>query len=106
MRNSKQALVGIAALTLVAEALALRRAHIPVRIVPLFADPVNKQYFAAIFGQGAFVDPSAFTTTAGRKTRPVAAATPWALVALGVVLVLLLAGNERYTTRLDLGIAA
>ena len=90
---------------LLAEALRLRKAHIPVRIVPLFADPINKQYFAAIFGQSAFVDPSAFTTRAGRRTQPVAAATPWPLLALGVVLVLLLAGNERLNTRLDLGVA-
>ena len=45
-------------------------------------------------------------TRAGRRTQPVAAATPWALIALGVVLVLLLAGNERFNTRLDLGVAA
>ncbi|HKI91876.1 MAG TPA: vWA domain-containing protein, partial [Gaiellaceae bacterium] len=91
---------------LIAEALRLRQAHIPVRIVPLFPDPVNRRYFAAIFGQGAFVDPSAFSTRAGRKTQPVAATTPWALLGLGLVLVLLLAGNERFNTRLDLRAAA
>ena len=90
---------------LLAEALQLRKEHIPVRIVPLFPDPVNRRYFAAIFGQDAFVDPSAFTSRSGHKTQPVAATTPWALLALGVVLVLLLAGNERFNTRLDLGVA-
>ena len=91
---------------LLAEALQLRKEHIPVRIVPLFPDPVNRRYFAAIFGQDAFVDPSAFTSRSGHRTQPVAAVTPWALLALGVVLVLLLAGNERFNTRLDLGVAA
>lgn len=94
------------AAALLAEARQLRKAHIPVRIVPLFADPANARYLAAIFGDNAFVDPSAFRTGAGRETQPVAAPTPWALVALGVVLVLLLAGNERYNARLDLGVAA
>lgn len=83
------------------EALALRRAHIPVRIVPLFADPANVRTFAALFGADAFVQPKVFIHSAGRSTSPVAAASPWALLALGAVLVLLLAANERLNTRLE-----
>ena len=86
--------------TLLAAALRLKRAHVPVRIVPLFADPANKQLFAAIFGQNAFVKPSVFTHTAHRREQSIAAASPWALIALGVVLVFLLAGNERWNGRL------
>jgi hypothetical protein len=91
---------------LVAEALALRRAHIPVRIVPLFASPDNVRIFATLFGDNAFVDPQAFTHRAGRTVQPIAAAAPWGLLALGLLLVLLLAGNERLNARLRLGAAA
>jgi hypothetical protein len=91
---------------LVSEALALRRAHIPVRIVPLFADPTNKRLFATLFGSGAFVDPSAFRHTAKQRQEAIAASAPWALLALGLLLVLLLAGNERLNGRLAIGARA
>src|SRR5690348_18174552 len=35
-----------------AEALLLHREHVPVRIVPLFAESSNKSYFAALFEIG------------------------------------------------------
>ena len=91
---------------LVAEALALKRAHIPVRIVPLFADPGNRRLFAALFGNGAFVDPSVFTHRAGRTVQTVAAASAWSLLGLAALLVALLAANERLNTRLELEAAA
>ena len=87
---------------LVAEALALRHAHIPVRIVPLFADPGNRQIFASLFGEDAFVDPSAFTHRAGHRVQNVAAAPAWAFLGLAALVVLLLAANERLNARLDL----
>ncbi len=90
---------------LVAEALALRHAHIPVRIVPLFAAPDNVRTFAALFGDNAFVQPQAFTHRAGHRAQPIAAAAPWGLLALGLALVLLLAGNERLNARLRIGTA-
>jgi hypothetical protein len=86
-----------------AEALRLRKAHIAVRIVPLFANPQNLDYFAAVFGDNAFVDPSVFTHTAKRQAQAVAATEPWALLALGLLLVVLLAGNERWNGRLSMG---
>lgn len=82
------------------EALRLHREGIPVRIVPLFAQESNKRYFAALFGPNAFVNPSAFRHDAHEHVQPIAAAAPWALIGLGVLLVLLLAGNERWNTRL------
>jgi hypothetical protein len=91
---------------LAAESLRLRRDHIAVRIVPLFADPANLRYFAAIFGDNVFVDPSVFTHTAKHRAQSIAAAQPWALLALGVVLVLLLVGNERWNGRLTIGTPA
>jgi hypothetical protein len=84
------------------EALRLRTAHIPVRIVPLFAAAVDVHFFAALFGQNAFVDPSVFTHTAKRHAASVAAPAPWALLLLGGLLVVLLAGNERWNGRLEI----
>jgi hypothetical protein len=83
-----------------AEALRLHREHVPVRIVPLFAESSNESYFAALFGADSFVDPSAFRHGAHKHVQPVTAVAPWALLGLGVILVLLLAGNERWNTRL------
>jgi hypothetical protein len=91
---------------LAAETLRLRRDHIAVRIVPLFANAQNLRYFAAYFGDHAFVDPSVFTHTAKRRAQAIAAAEPWTLLALGALLVLLLAGNERWNGRLRLGVTA
>jgi hypothetical protein len=88
---------------LTAEALRLRHEHIAVRIVPLFANRTNRAYFAAVFGDDVFVDPSVFTHTAKRHAQSIAAAQPWALLALGVLLVLFLTGNERWNGRLAIG---
>ncbi len=88
-----------------AEVVRLRQAHIPVRIVPLFADAVRLRYFATVFGANTFVDPSVFTHTAKRHEQSIAAAQPWALLLLGLTLVLLLAGNERWNSRLAIGAA-
>jgi hypothetical protein len=82
------------------EALKLRTEHIPVRIVPLFAQPRDKRLFAALCGDNSFVDPSVFTHTAKRHAAPIAAAQPWMLILLGCLLVVLLAGNERFNGRL------
>ena len=82
------------------EALLLRAKHIPVRIVPLFASGTSIHLFGTLFGSNAFVDPSVFTHTAKRHAQAVRAPSPWTLVLLGVALVVLLAGNERWNGRL------
>jgi len=83
------------------EAVRLRQQHIPLRIVPLFAAPHDKRLFGALFGDNSFVDPKVFTHTATRHTASIAAPAPWGLIGLGVVLVFLLAANERWNTRLE-----
>jgi len=83
------------------EALQLRQQHVPVRIVPLFASQHDKRLFRALFGDRSFVDPKVFTHTATRHTEAIAAPAPWALLGLGLLLVLLLAANERLNTRLE-----
>ena len=91
---------------LLAESLALKKAHIPVRIVPLFADPTNVDIFAGLFGANAFVDPSVFTHKSGHEAQSVAADSAWALLGLGLLLVVLLALNERVNARLEIGAVA
>ena len=86
--------------SLVAVATALRQAHVPVRIVPINAAPSDVQIFGGLFGQNAFVKPSAFIKTSKRRVEPISAASPWGLLAVGLVLVGLLAANERFNTRL------
>jgi hypothetical protein len=88
------------------EALRLRAKHIPVRIVPLFAAAVDIRLFRALFGQHALVDPSVFTHTAKRHAESIAAPAPWALLLLGALLLVLLAGNERWNGRLQVERAA
>jgi hypothetical protein len=85
---------------LVAEANVLRHANVPVRIVPINAMPQNVEIFTNLFGRGAFVNPQAFKKTSKQKVQPIVAASPWALLAVGLVLVGLLAANERFNSRL------
>jgi hypothetical protein len=85
---------------LVAEALALRKAHVPIRIVPLNAAPQNVQLFAQLFGKGAFVSVHAFKHQGKRQVLPVAVSSPWTLLAVGLVFIGLLAANERFNSRL------
>ena len=84
---------------LIAEATALNRAQIPLRIVPVNASPQNVQLFVRLFGRGAFVGPQAFRRTSKQRVEPIAASSPWALLAVGLVLVGLLAANERLNSR-------
>jgi len=79
----------------------LRQQHIPLRIVPLFAAPHDKRLFGALFGDNSFVDPKVFTHTATRHSASIAAPAPWGLIGLGLILVFLLAANERWNARLE-----
>jgi hypothetical protein len=85
---------------LVAEAAALNKAHIPIRILPLNATPQDIRVFANLFGPNVFVGPQAFKKTGKQQVEPISAASPWALLAVGLVLVGLLAANERLNSRL------
>jgi hypothetical protein len=86
---------------LVAEATALREAHIPVRIIPVNAAPQDVRLFAGLFGRSSFVGPEAFKRTSKRRVEPITAGSPWGLLAVGAVLVGLLAANERLNSRFD-----
>ena len=71
----------------------------PVRIVPLFPESSNKVLRRALRAErvrravGVQAQRAQACAAGGREQ-------PWALLSLGVVLVLLLAGNERWNARL------
>ena len=83
------------------EAVALKQAHITLRLVPLISDPRDTAQIAALFGQRAFVDPRGFRHRATSHSQAIAAPVPWTLLGLGVLLVVLLALNERFNGRLE-----
>jgi hypothetical protein len=85
---------------LVAAAFALKKAHVPVLIIPVGAAPDNLRIFSSLFGSDSFVSPSAFSSTATRQLQPLAITWPWALIAIGLAIVALLAVNELFNTRL------
>ncbi|HEX5175072.1 MAG TPA: vWA domain-containing protein [Gaiellaceae bacterium] len=85
---------------LVSEALALRKAHVPIRIVPLNASPQNVALFSQLFGSGVFVSVHAFRHQGKHRVLPVAAGSPWALLTVGLLFIGLLAANERLNARL------
>jgi hypothetical protein len=85
---------------LVDAAFALKKAHVPVRILPVGAAPDSLRIFTQLFGASSFIPPTAFRTTSTREVQPVAATWPWALLAVGVALIALLAANELFNTRL------
>lgn len=85
--------------SLTAEALALHKAHVPVRIVSLNASPTNVALFARLFGDNSFIATQAFRTVSRHRVLPILGSSPWALIAVGLVLVGLLAANERYNSR-------
>ena len=86
--------------SLVAAAFKLKKAHIPVRIVAVGAAPDSLRIFTSLFGSDAFISPSAFKSTSTSHIQPIATAWPWALLAVGVALIALLAANELFNTRL------
>jgi hypothetical protein len=83
-----------------AVAQELHTANFPVRIVPVGAAPDNVTIFKSLFGQNSFISPTAFRSSTKHEVEPVTASWPWALIAVGLVVVGLLAANELFNTRL------
>jgi hypothetical protein len=80
------------------------RAGIRLRIVALRPTVENRGFFAGRVGQGAFVERAAFADgLTGRTGRPLAGATPWALIGLVSLLAAALAANELLCGRLEWG---
>ena len=85
---------------LVSVAQTLQQANVPIRIVPVNASPQNVEIFSHLFGAGVFVGTSAFRKASKQRVEPIVAPSPWALIAVGLVFVGLLAANERLNARL------
>jgi hypothetical protein len=85
---------------LINTAHTLRRDGVLLRIVPINASPQNVQLFLQLFGPGSIVSPTVFRSPSTGRVQPITAGSPWALLAVGLLLVGLLAANERFNSRL------
>jgi hypothetical protein len=83
---------------------ALRRAHVGIRIVPLFPRPENTALWESLVGRDAIVAsptlPDSPLAAAKKEAQPFQPGLPAALLAFSALLVLALAANERWCGRL------
>jgi hypothetical protein len=82
--------------------LALRQGRIPLRVVPLLANPQDRQLFATVAGRNSIEDISALRPASGSPRAQTRAGLPWTLLATAGVLIGLLALNELLLARLPL----
>jgi hypothetical protein len=81
----------------------LRSEHVVVRAVPLISSDNAKQLFLSVLGHGYLLPaPSAVATESSSVRRTLVGGIPVALIVLGGLLLLGLAANERWCTRLAL----
>jgi hypothetical protein len=82
--------------------LAMRRDGFELRVVPVGALPRHRAFFETLLGREAFLaeeDPGAPVATA--PERRLGGALPWSFLAVGALVVALLAVNERLLARLE-----
>jgi len=85
-----------------AELAAYRQQHVRLRVVPLFPSDDDRQYFRQALGPGAFVTYAELIRNAqATEKRSLESSFPLPLVALGVLLIALLAANELLCARLE-----
>jgi hypothetical protein len=78
----------------------LQNDGVDVRVVPLFAQPQNRAFFAQLVGQDAFVAESSLVRPIESDELGLGGTMPWLFLAFGAVLVAALAANERWCGRL------
>jgi hypothetical protein len=84
------------------EVIRYRRAGIDLRLVPLFPGPDDRELFSRLVGEDAFVyNDELLRNTKLEERRSVVGAFPAALVAVGALLLVLLALNEHVNGRLS-----
>jgi hypothetical protein len=80
----------------------LRTERIPIRVVPLFPTPDDRQYFAELVGEENMVTPSRLAALTKRQTEGrLEGRNPKTLAFLAGLLVLTLTANEWWCRRLD-----
>ena len=78
----------------------LQNDGVEVRIVPLFAQPQNRSFFAELVGPDAFVAESSLVRPIEADELGLGGRTPWLYLFLGTLLVVALVANERWCGRL------
>jgi hypothetical protein len=78
----------------------LQNSGVDVRVVPLFAQPQNRRFFAELVGPESFVAETSLVQPIESDELGLGGRIPWLYLALGVALVALLAANERLNGRL------
>ena len=87
---------------LAVEVARLREQGMTIRIVPLSPTPEKRALVERLTGPSALLrDPGEAGDVRAPEERSLRGAAPWAFVLVGAVLVLLLAGNERSLSRLE-----
>lgn len=70
-----------------------------VRVVPLFPQPQNREFFSRLVGPEAMVPEASLAAPIEADELGLGGTTPWLFLALGVALVAALAANERWCGR-------
>jgi hypothetical protein len=78
----------------------LQNDGVEVRVVPLFAQPQNRAFFAELVGRESFVAETNLVRPIESDELGLGGDVPWLYLILGVALVGLLAANERWCGRL------
>jgi hypothetical protein len=78
----------------------LQNDGVDLRVVPLFAQPQNRAFFAQLVGRDAFVAESSLVRPIESDELGLGGTTPWLFLAFGAALVFALAANERWCGRL------
>lgn len=79
---------------------SLENGGVDVRIVPLFAQPQNRSFFAEIVGPDAFVSEASLVEPIEADELGLGGRMPWLYLGLGTLLVAALVANERWCGRL------
>ena len=72
---------------------------VQVKVVPLFPNSQDLQFFERFLPRSAFVTPAQLHLRPLRDTRPLLVSSPWPIVVAAGLLLLLLAANELWCTR-------
>jgi hypothetical protein len=86
-------------LRIVDSVTALQNDGYDVRVVPLFSQPQNREFFARLVGPESMVAESSLAAPIDADELGLGGSTPWLFLAFGAALVAALAANERWCGR-------